>query len=399
MVPMRLRTVTAFLVVVVALLALGGPYLRSYTRAAALIIGMTGMDGWPAELLGFEADTIAVSEVTVPSRHGALRGRLFVPSHIRRAVVLVPGIHAIGIDEPRLYNLAIQMAQVGMAVLTPEMPDLTRYAITARTTDMIEDAGCWLSHQPRLTRDGRVGMTGISFAGGLATVAAGRPALRDHVAFVFAFGGHSHFPRVLRFLSSGMEPAALPQAGTAAGTAVPERHRRPHDYGVAVLLLGLADRCVPPEQVEPLRAAILEYLTASCYDLINVTKAMETYRNADTMARALPDPSRTLMRCVNTRDVDTLGPLLVPHLAHDGLDPALSPDLSPAPMAPVYLLHGTDDNVVPAIETSYLARYLEGKTRVRVLLSSLITHAELNQKKGWAEAWQLLDFFADLLRE
>ena len=126
---------------------------------------------------------------------------------------------------------------------------------------------------------------------------------------------------------------------------------------------------------------------------------MQTYASADAMARALPEPSRTLMRYVNTRDVDTLGPLLVPHLANDGLDPALSPDLSPAPTAPVYLLHGTDDNVVPAIETSYLARYLDGKTRVRVLLSGLITHAEMNQGKGPADAWRLLDFFADLLRE
>ena len=114
---------------------------------------------------------------------------------------------------------------------------------------MIEDAGRWLSQQPRLARDGRIGMMGISFAGGLATVAAGRPALREHVAFVFAFGGHSHFPRVLRFLSTGMEPAGLPPDGSPAGTPVPERHRRPHDYGVAVLLLGLADRCVPAIQV------------------------------------------------------------------------------------------------------------------------------------------------------
>ena len=396
---MRLRTVAAFFVIAVTLFALGGPYLRSYTRAAALLVGMTGIDGWPAEALAFETDTFAVSEVSVPTRHGNLRGRLFVPSHIRRAVVLVPGVHALGIDEPRLHNLAKQMAQVGLAVLTPELPDLARFAITARTTDMIEDAGRWLAQQPRLAPDGRVGMTGISFAGGLTILAAGRPALRNHVAFAFAFGGHSHFPRVLRFLATGMEPANVPRAGGPAGTVVPERHRRPHDYGVAVLLLGVADRMVPPEQVEPLRAAVLEYLTASCYDIIDRQRAADTFRSAAAMARALPEPSKTLMRYVNTRDVDTLGPMLLPHLTNGGLDPALSADMSPAPLAPVYLLHGTEDNVVPAIETLYLARYLEGKTPVRVLLSGLITHAEMNQQTSLVEAWRLLDFFAGLLRE
>lgn len=399
MVPMRPRSVAAVLVVIITLLALAGPFLRSYTRAAALLVGMTGLGGPARDVLAFDSGPYTVSDVTVPSRHGTLRGRLFVPDRIRRAVVLVPGIHAIGIDEPRLYNLAIQMAQVGLVVLTPEMPDLARYAITARTTDMIEDAGRWLAGLPRYARDGRVGLVGISFSGGLAAVAAGRPGLRDHVAFVFAFGGHSSFPRVLRFLSSGMEPAGLPPAGAPAGTPVAERYRRPHDYGVVVVLLGLADRMVPPEQVEPLRAAILEYLTASCYDLINLTKAVETYRAADAMASALAEPSRTLMRYVNTRDVDALAPLLAPHLVREGLDPALSADRSPAPAAPVYLLHGTEDTVVPAIETLYLARHLDGRTRVRTLLSRLITHAELNRKGAWGEAWAIVDFFAGLLRE
>jgi pimeloyl-ACP methyl ester carboxylesterase len=396
---MRFRTFAAVLICLATLAALSAPYVRSYTRAAALIIGMTGIEGPAKDALAFETELYTVSDVSIPSRHGPLRGRLFVPAHVRRAVVLVPGLHAIGIDEPRLYNLAIQLAQVGLAVLTPEMPDLSRYAITARTTDMIEDSARWLTTQTRIARRGRVGIIGISFAGGLAVIAAGRPSVRDHVAFVFAFGGHASFPRVLRFLCSGKIPADLPPAGAPASYIGPETYLRPHDYGVAVLLLGLADRLVPADQVVPLRTAILEYLTASCYDLINLKMAMATYKSANAMADALPEPSRTLMKYVNTRDVDKLGAYLLPILSQIGNEPALSADISPAPTAPVYLLHGTGDNVVPAIETRFLARYLEGKTLVRALLSGLITHAELNNEQGLSEAWKLIDFFADLLRE
>lgn len=399
MVPMRFRAVAAALVIVVTLLALAAPWIRSYTRAAALIVGMTGIGGTAQDVFAFESDLYTVSDVRIPSRHGTLRGRLFVPAHVRRAVVLVPGLHSIGIDEPRVYNLAIQMAQVGLAVLTPEMPDLARYAVTARTTDMIEDTTLWLAAQRPLARRGRVGVIGISFAGGLALSAAGRPALRDRVAYVFAFGGHASFPRVLRFLCTGRVPADLPPPGAHASFVPPETYLRPHDYGVAVLLLGLADRIVPAAQVEPLRAAVLEYLAASCYDLINLKKAVATYASAEAMARELPEPSRTLVRHVIDRNVDALGPVLTPHLAQIGDDPALSADIAPAPAAPVYLLHGTGDNVVPAIETRFLAHYLEGKTPVRALLSGLITHAELNSEHGWQEAWKLLDFFADLLRE
>ena len=396
---MRFRTLAAVLVVLVTLAALSAPYVRSYTRAAALIMGIEGVEGPARETLAFESELITVSDVRIPSRHGLLRGRLYVPDHVRRAVVLVPGLHAIGIDEPRLYNLATQLAQAGLAVFTPEMPDLAQFAVTARTTDMIEDSALWMTTQRRLARQGRIGMIGISFAGGLTVIAAGRPSLRGHVEFVFAFGGHASFPRVLRFLCSGRIPAGPPPAGAPATYVGQETYLRPHDYGVAVLLLGLADRMVPADQAEPLRAAILEYLTASCYDLINLEKAIATYRSASTMAAALPEPSRTLMAYVNARDVDKLGSRLLPFLPQIGNEPALSADLSPAPNAPVYLLHGTGDNVVPTVETLYLARYLEGKTEVRSLLSGLITHAELNSEHGLSEAWKLLDFFADLLRE
>ena len=399
MFPMRLRTIAAALVILCTLGALAAPYVRSYTRAAALITGMSGLEGPVADVLAHEHELYTVSEVRVPSRHGLLRARLFVPDHIRRAVVLVPGLHAVGIDEPRFYNLAIQLAQVGLAVLATELPDLAQFSVTARTTDMIEDSALWLAKQKRLARHGRIGIVGISFAGGLAVVAAGRPSLQDHVEFVFAFGGHASFPRVLRFLSSGRVPADLPPAGAPPSSVPAETYLRPHDYGVAVLVLGLADRMVPAEQSGPLRTAILEYLTASCYDLINLTRALAIYKSAETMAAALPEPARTLMLYCNARDVDALGPRILALLPTDGFSPALSADLSPAPTAPVYLLHGTGDNVVPAVETRYLARYLEGQTPVRALLSGLITHAELNDEQGLGEAWKLIDFFADLLRE
>ena len=68
------------------------------------------------------------------------------------------------------------------------------------------------------------------------------------------------------------------------------------------------------------------------------------------------------MGYVNARDVAHLGPVLLPTVSHLGGDPALSPARSPLPAAPVYLLHGTDDNVVPAIESTLLGRQLEADT-------------------------------------
>ncbi|MCX6543769.1 MAG: hypothetical protein NTV05_05075 [Acidobacteria bacterium] len=396
--PMRLQALASLVVALVATTALSAPYCRSYSRAAAVFVRMAHLDGRVGRALDWEREEVTIEMTTIRSRHGDLRTRLFIPAHIRRAVTLVAGVNMLGIEEPRLYGLAYELASVGVAVATPDTPDLKRFVISPRTTDMIEDSALWLSRQTRLTRDGHIGMVGISFSGSLSIVAAGRPALRDRVDFVFSFGGHGDFPRELRFLYSGQEPE-VPAAGATGDPARREVYRRPHDYGVVIILLDLADRVVPAGQVAPLRQAILTYLLAGHYELIDTRLAKVTFDEALRLAEALPEPSRTYMRQVNTRDVAALGQLVAPLLVSLGGDPALSPERSAPPACPIYLLHGTDDTVIPSIETLWLERYLAGKASVRVLLSGLITHAELDRQQDMREVWKLVDFFAEVLRQ
>ena len=85
------------------------------------------------------------------------------------------------------------------------------------------------------------------------------------------------------------------------------------------------------------------------------------------LARTLPEPAATLLEYVNNRDVAHLGPRLQPYIGFYVDHPALSPARSPAPSAPVYLLHGRDDNVIPAAESQHLADRLRGQVPVRLL--------------------------------
>jgi dienelactone hydrolase len=271
-------------------------------------------------------------------------------------------------------------------VLTVELADLTRYRITAGVTDTIEDAALWLSRQGEIATDGRVGIMGISFAGGLSIVAASRPALRGKVAFVMSFGGHGDLPRTLRYLCTGVQPD---------GTARP-----PHDYGVAIILLGVAARVVPPAQVEPLQDAIVAFLEASHADMVDKQRGATLFARARDMAGALPEPARTFMGYVNARDVGRLGPILLPLVTDMGGDPALSPARSAPPPAPIYLLHGADDNVIPALESALLADHLrrEGVT-VHQLSTPLITHAEVDRRQTVRALWDLVRFWGRLLDE
>jgi len=384
---MRRRAVA--LALLVAILIPSAYLARIYLRGVAFVVQASGMEGAARTATAWYATRVTPVDLSpIPWRAGTLRARAYQPARESgRPILLVPGVHAAGIDEPRLVGFARDIAATGHPVVTVELPDLKQYQITARTTDMIEDAARWMLATPSFrARDGRIGLLGISFGGGLSVVAAGRAAIRDRVAFVMAFGGHGDLPRTLRYLCTGIQPD---------GT-----HRPPHDYSLAIVLLGAADLVVPAAQVEPLRQAILSYLEASRLDMVDKEKAALEFERAKSLATTLPEPARTYMNYVNMRDVVRLGPILLPHLPQLGGDPALSPERSDPPAGPVYLLHGTDDNVVPAIESTLLAHDLEGRgVRVHVLLTPLITHAEVDRSSTAASIWRLVDFWSKLLDE
>jgi hypothetical protein len=289
-----------------ATFAMAAYLLTGYGRAVSLVVHAAGAAGWPARMAGLQNRPSRESDLTVPSRHGLLRARLYRPAGLDGAIVLVHGVHAAGIDEPRLVGFARHLAAAGIAVLTPELVDLKRYAVTTRSTDMIEDAGLWILTRHDLARDGRVGLMGISFGGGLSIVAAGRAALRQSVAFVFSFGGHGDLPRVLRYLCTGRLPD---------GTPFP-----PHDYGVALTLLGVAREIVPSDQLPGLEHAILTFLEASRLDMVDRSRALEEFERANALERTLPEPSASYLRLVNRRDVAALGPKLLPYIDRVGTE-------------------------------------------------------------------------------
>jgi pimeloyl-ACP methyl ester carboxylesterase len=97
--------------------------------------------------------------------------------------------------------------------------------------------------------------------------------------------------------------------------------------------------------------------------------------------------------------VKGLGARLMPVLQTISYPDSLSADHSAPPRAPVFLLHGADDTVIPSVESLLLAKHLAGKTRVRTLLSGLITHAEVDRTAAAGDVIKLVGFWADMLGE
>ncbi len=373
--------IAAALVVLIAVW-LAAPYVRS----AAFILDLAGTGGWVRGLMPVSVRDVAARDVSVPTRLGEIAARVYEPAGgSTRSLVVFPGVHAGGIDEPRLVAFSRRLASTGANVLSMPLPDLREFRITPRSTDVIEDAALWLSANRALTPTGRIGLVGVSFAGGLALVAAGRPSLANKVQLVVSLGGHSDLPRVMTYLCTGR----LPDGST----------RRPHEYGIVLILIGALEHLVPAEQVTPLRQTILTFLEASSYDQTDLPRAKSLFELARTRTSDLPEPARTYMQWVNDRNSTALGERLLPLVETLGGAPELSPDRSPATTAPSFLLHGASDNVIPSSETPLAAAYLteRGNPRTKWLLTPLLTHATLSDRVAAADAWQLVRFWAEML--
>ena len=61
--------------------------------------------------------------------------------------------------------------------------------------------------------------------------------------------------------------------------------RPPHDYGVAIVLLNVAEHLVPPEQLAPLRDAVRRFLWASYLDRIDKPQAEREFAALRELAR------------------------------------------------------------------------------------------------------------------
>jgi hypothetical protein len=376
------------LLVLIAAFALVAWVAAPYVNSAALLMDMTGAAPGVRRWLPVRVHDVATRDLVVPTRHGDVAARLYRATASSGpsgpTLVIFPGVHGGGVDEPRLVALSRRIAATGATVLSVPLPDLRRYHVTPRSTDMMEDATLWAAADRDLAPQGRVGVVGVSFAGGLALVAMGRPSLAGKLTAVFALGAHADLPRVIRYLCL---------ADGAPKTLAP-----PHDYGVVLMLRSSVARVVPPAQVAQLDAAIVTFLDASSADTMDKALSARLFAEARAAELTLPEPSRTLMHGVNERDVRTLGRVLAPLAEDIGGAAALSPARSPAAMAPVFLLHGSDDNVIPSSESIELERYLaaSGNANVDMLLTPLLSHAEAKPAAGTGDLWRLVSFWTRL---
>jgi dienelactone hydrolase len=349
----------------------------AHVRAASLLVRFTQKD---AHGLVADVGRHAVTErdLAIPLAGGVTRGRLYRPRDVADppGIVLVHGVHYRGIDEPRLRAFALAIAASGVAVLTPEVRELCDYRIDLASVETIAAATHVLSREIGGARPAPVGVIGFSFAGGLAVIAAAQPRTAADIAFVVSVGGHDDLGRVLRFFAT--DRIELPDGSV--------EHLRAHDYGAVVLLYSHAESFFPPDDVAVARDALRLWLH-------------EDFDAAREAARPLSGEARAKMDLVFDHRASELAPELLAAIAN--LAPQLTA-VSPASYvarvhAPVFLLHGAGDNVIPATETLWLAHDLPARVVRESLVSPAIQHVELQGEPTLGDEVALVHFLSGVL--
>jgi pimeloyl-ACP methyl ester carboxylesterase len=368
---MRWRIVLPVALVAALLLAIAvAPWLRAHRRASDVLRRFSAQA--PIARASDERGFDEIDE----HRDGSSHFRWYLPRGIAEppGLVVVHGIHRLAVDEPRLVRFARALASNGVAVLTPDVRELADYRVDARSIETIGAAAHALG--AKLTR--KVGVMGMSFAGGLSLLAARDPRFRSDIGMVVAVGAHEDAARVARFFATSR--IARPDGSDASLGA--------HGYGVLVFAYAHAERFFPLEDLPIARQALASWLA-------------EERDAARALALGSTPPSRELLERLFDHRLDQMTETFLGVVAADTETlTAVSPhgrlqDLD----VPIFLLHGAGDTVIPPSETEWLAQSVPAAALRDVLISRALVHVEPGGQPTWHEQWELLHFVADVLAE
>lgn len=268
------------------------------------------------------------------------------------ALLVVPGLHYLGPADPRLDRFLAILAEAGVRVLCPFIRELRALRVGRSA---VRDAQLAFDALAAIPPYSRPGVLSISFGSYPAIHLASSPEHADRVGALLIFGGYASFEDVIRFSLEG-DPG------------------RPHDPlnrpAVFLNLLPYLDDL--PVDPEPLRCAWLTFIRRTWG-----RPAMKRPEAFEPVARSLAErlPS-------DARDLFLVGVGVAPggperiraalgrgrgSLAH--LDPR---EVCGAIRAPVTLVHGRDDDVIPYTQSILLARAMPPSPRL--LLTGLFAH-------------------------
>ncbi len=366
------RKIGISLLVIVILLTITyfSPPGQDHLHATGALLRMEdhSRNDWIARVGTYPVDEVSATINSLPARVYVPRGLESAPG-----LVIAPGVHHLGITEPRLIAFARILASYGNVVMTPQLPALADYRIDESSITLIGEATRELAKRLNVSR---VGVLGLSFSGGLALMAAVRPEYADSIAYVIAIGGYDDLDRVMRYFATDQAPRP---DGSVLKLAS-------HPYGMLVVVYGHPEDFFSHADATRARECLRLLLWEQESDAKQCSASLTAAGQAQ-MTRLIKDDRAPLVPA-----------MLHQAEAHAAEMASLSPHGHLARLnIPVLLLHGDGDNVIPPSETLWLAQDVQSKWLRSELISPAISHVEL--AASGTDKLALVHWMAGLLAE
>jgi len=258
----------------------------------------------------------------------AIKATLYRPSGEGRygAIVFSLGVTP-NYEDPLLLSLVDGLARVGVAVLVPESPYLSRGLLAPEEVDSLVAAFQFMREQPFVDPD-RLGFGGFCVGASLATLAAEDERINDQVVFVSFFGGYYDPLEVMK--------AAIGERIRYDGIEEPWQ---PHPLTREVFISHLIGALESPEDRATLRKIFLEGGEASEGELARLSPlAREVYK---------------LLKEKEPERLDALLPLFPKGALKQLLSLSLQPGLKNL-RAEMFIMHDRNDSYIPYTESRRL---------------------------------------------
>lgn len=278
----------------------------------------------------------------------------------------------LGISDPRQMKAAAALAAAGFRVICPEIPDIRNLQVTGESIEIFIGLVQSICENADLCANGRAALFAPSFSGAICLKAAADPRIAGSITAICALGAFSRIERSLHYLMHTDEADA---------------------YARLIILANFLPRL-------KIGKGLKRYYLAAAHDNWNATASRnqnlsgfsQTNMAAAELKRLTPVQRRLVNRIENDKPFRReLGKKLLTVMS-DTLAAYNVAEVATEVKAPVFLLHGAHDDVIPARESTELYPLMH---RARLVVSPFIGHADTAVSlKQLPDVWRLISGFA-----
>lgn len=352
------------------------PLANDYLQAASLLqrISDPKATGW---LANYEVHPVDVRDTTFTFRGTPVPAHVYTPRGVSfgTGIVIIHGMHRLGIDDPRLVNSARAVAASGFLVMTPLVPGVADYRVEGESAELIGAAARSFAQELHVPK---VGILAISFSGGLSLLAASDPQYSPSIAWVASVGGYYDLAHVLRFFATG--EAARPDGSV--------EHMQPHEYGPLIVVYDEPQDFFAPQDVQVAREALRLLLA-------------EDGKASEALTKTMTPADQEIMQRIYHKQRASFAPAILAEIdkRREELAAASPAGHLQALHVPVLLLHGSDDVIIPPTEMLWLQRDIPKKYLRDALISPAIGHVNFDAKVRLRDRLALVHWMALMIHE